>query len=598
MPTSPGQSILLAIRNGLVTGNKVPQTLDAHDLGVDFKNDGGLLFITLFQPGKAPLRAGSQRKTFPATLDRVVDRLRNKSRFDTFNPEDVKECRIMVEIVVRETPVDAKSLHNSTTFGRHRFEPGVTGIKATREGLSNYYLPTDATIHGERHISQALRRLARMHKVRRSELSQPPTKLMLLETRAFVSFGEELLFLFRGLPATPPLTPTLLREQMGQSANWLMDNLQPDGRFLYYYHLGRDSARDLANTANPDYFNLARHTGGIIGLLRIHERLPNPRHLETAQKALTFLDQQCLREETPQGEHCYAYYDNKATLGGSGIALMAMTFYRQLCGDDRFDATMTGLVRHLLSRTLPSGEMLCCYIHPRHNDGQPLLDPSPKLRKRLFNLFYPGEALLGLIGYLKTGICEPKLAEEIREAAKRAIDFLVRSRPIDKPRIYDALPSDSWLMQTIEAWWQEPGFQEPAWRDYVFADAEKFIRFMYQPGETPYPDYPGAFHREFGEVARQYNSRAEGLMAAHYLAVQIGDRAMADYLLEKIELVATSLLPTFVSPESAFLCREPQKSIGAIRFKLNQQWVRVDSVMHTVCFQSRLLPVLEKGCSK
>ena len=40
--------------------------------------------------------------------------------------------------------------------------------------------------------------------------------------------------------------------------------------------------------------------------------------------------------------------------------------------------------------------------------------------------------------------------------------------------------------------------------------------------------------------------------------------------------------------ENIYAHKNPEKSVGAIRFKATRQWVRVDSIQHVACFYFRL----------
>ncbi|MBF0369084.1 MAG: hypothetical protein HQL52_06475 [Magnetococcales bacterium] len=596
-PASPlAGPILAAIRTALITGEKLPETLDPFDLGVDGNTRQGRIFITLFQPGLRPLIGSSQRKGFTDSLNGAIGRLRRRPRYADFDPTSSQNCRILLEIIVREQTTTLEKMQDTLAFGPHRFEPGITGLTVKLKGETRHYPPTLAVIRGHRSLRQTLSHLAQQLNIpTQEELAEHPVAYTLLTSRAFVTYQEQALYLYRGLPSPPPLTPNALKYQLTQSGRWLLEHMQEDGRFLYYYHLGKDSERDHHFPNKPDFYNIVRHAGGVFGLLRYYERLQDPAYLKASRGALIYLEKQCRNHATTLGEGCYVYYNAKAKLGASGLTLVAMALYRRLSGDTSFDQTLHGLARHIISRIRPDGEFLGFYIHPRHNRGNPIIKTGPKLRKKLFSFFYPGEALLGLAYFVNWCEPDPKLAAAVRKGATKALDFLVHIRPERYQDLYSTIPSDAWYMQAIEAWWDDPEMRNPEWSKAALVDAQKMIEKMYKPGETPYPDYTGTYASRFGKLGTHYGSLGEGVVAAFHLAKKTGQRNLAQKIRQALRLQANALLSTFISPEAGYLCRQPDKGIGAIHFKINQRWTQVDAVQHTGCFYARYLPLLEKS---
>ncbi|MBF0369086.1 MAG: protein containing Six-hairpin glycosidase-like domain protein [Magnetococcales bacterium] len=587
-------AIFQAIRETLISGKEIPETLDAHDLGVVFQPSLSQLRITLLEAGQPRLRSGGRRATFPATLQAVCKRLRQRPRFSEFDPSDPMRCRILLEIVVQEREADLAKMAETETFGPHRYEPGITGLKASLEGKSHYYLPTDAVFLGHRNLKSTLRSIARALKLTGETLAEHPIDFHLVESRAFVTYEQNVLFLYRGLPPPPPLNRETLERLLDASGRWMRDHMREDGRFLYYYNLANDSEKDHFHPKNPSYYNIVRHSGGVFGLLRFYEWCEDPSYLEAAKNALIFVEEQCRSHDTPWGEGRYVFYNRKGKLGGTGLALTALALYRKLSKDTRFDELMTGMARHIISRILPDGEMIGFFIHPRFHGGGPIENPTRKEQAKLFSFYYPGEALLGLAFFVQEGFADPELAATIREKARLTLDFIIKIRPKRYPELYSSLPSDAWLMQAIEAWHDDPEMRNKAWNRFVYSDAQKMIDHMYQPGETPYPDYAGTFRTHFGAIGNHQGNRGEGLVAAYHLAKKTGERRQANKFHKALMLLASSLPQTSVTPESCYPYPNPEKCIGSIRFKSNQKWVQVDSAQHTACFYARLLPLLKK----
>ena len=103
--------IIKAVRKALVEDKEV----DISDINTeeffDEKNLPEITYITLFQAKNAPLRFGSKRDTLKATLQRIIDVIKNHSRFEDFDIQDENICRIMLEYTTETRPVKYADIH-------------------------------------------------------------------------------------------------------------------------------------------------------------------------------------------------------------------------------------------------------------------------------------------------------------------------------------------------------------------------------------------------------------------------------------------------------------------------------------------------------
>ncbi|MEO5378418.1 MAG: hypothetical protein H7832_11660 [Magnetococcus sp. DMHC-6] len=613
MASVPMVQLMDAIRTSLQTGapiqNHFQQINDLQSHDPFFSQPKlGQIYLTLFQANLRPLRWGSQLGDIHTTLDHLIDKLRHFKHFKQFQIENPKTVRILLEIVTSETPVDINLVYLTHDFSERRFEPGITGIKARFQHKTTYYMPTDAVTLSHLDLEQALNHLALKMGIAKKDqpieeriqhMLELPIEYSILKSQAFITFQDQVLPLYRGLPAPFLATKEMLQKKTSMAIDWLVKNMRPDGRFLYYYDPIRDSELDHSHSDDPNYYNILRHSGGILLLLSHYQNTKESRYLLAAQKAIVFLVKQIHKPKEFDSEEntkthkpvCFVFFNQKAKLGGSGLALAALARLHQLSGEHRYDSQMACLAQHILTQIDPDGEMIGYYLHPKYNGGAPLIHPTKEEKKALFSFYYPGEALLGMALYAQLKDIDPTLQKEIHHGARRALHFLIHLRPQRYPELFPTLPADGWLMQAIETWWEEPQFRENSWLDFVFADAQKMVDHMYTPGETPYEEYPGSFYYQFGDQGYPDAARAEGLIAAYYLAKKAHRPQLAAQFLKASEQVMRSLLPLFITEESAYAHRNPQKSVGAIRFKLTRQWIRVDSVQHAASFLLRFLPV-------
>ena len=562
-------------------------------------------YITLFQKGQKSLRWGAKRTTLQESLSRAVEGLRRCSRFGDFDVADVSACRIMVEMVTESYACDLQKMTN-TRFSRDRFEPGVMGLRCERDGKLYYFMPTDAVTHSIMSVTQLLNHLSKRFGIasQTPKVSERVAMMRALNARwsflksiAVISFLEESLALYRGIPVPVTLSVQNIGTSLRNSVTWLADNMKSDGRFLYYYDPLKDSEVDFQHPkmTNPTYYNILRHCGGTITLLMGYERFGDAHLLAAARRSLDYFVT-TLKTHSVEGKYaCFPFYNRKSKLGGAGIGLVAVMHYMRLAGDGRYGKYAEGLVRHILSRIEPDGEMIGYYLHPGFRNGAPLTGVTDEEKRGLFSFYYPGEALLGLALYYRYAETMPgEMRETLLQKSRQALDFLIHIRPVKYRELFEPLPADSWLMQAIEVWDAIAPIVTDAHRDFVYGDAQKMMQHMYVPKNAPFPDYVGGFFYHYGDHVYHDGSRCEGLMAAHYLAKQRGEKDKASKILNHLLLSAKGLLHLYNSPESAYAHRFAERTVGSFRFKLTRQWVRVDSVQHTACFFARLQPLLQR----
>jgi hypothetical protein len=597
---TPERKILEAIREQL-SGGAVIETLPKSN--IPFDPNYSYVCVTLFQPPSQPLRFISIKDSFVNTVRHVANKLSERNRFGQFDVADPGKCRIMLEVITALEPIDINEL-SENSIDVNRFEPGITGFRYDYEGRSNFYMPTDAVVYSHLAIRQTLNFIAKKLGLgqftdRISErielLKGMPIGWFRTQGVAFITYGEKVLPLYRGYPMPIQYSSGRIYETAKASIDWVLDNVSEDGKFLYYYEGTEDTVIDHLHpnrSEEDNYYNMLRHNGGIIALLKMYEFEKDRRYLVAADKALQFLIGQIRQHNFEGRDAYYVFFNSKAKLGGTGTALVAFLRYRQACGDTKHDQIIHGLAQHILSRICEDGEMIGYYIHPRYNQGEPITEPSDEEKKELFSFYYPGEALLGLALYDKLMPLSPADRQRVRTDAERALNFLVEIRPDKYAELFEPLPSDGWLMQAIEVWAESEQFRKPGYIDFVFNDANAMISHMYTDRDALYYDYPGAFYYQYGDHAYPDGARGEGLIAAYYLARNLGRDDLAEHYLESCNRVAESVMYLYNSDESTYMYKIPEKSIGSFRFKLTRQWVRVDSVQHAACFYLRLYPAL------
>lgn len=592
--------VLHRVRKSLITGENLSITdLDLSDI-INFDRAETLVYITLFQSGQKFIRYGSKRQDFQSTLNRDVEMLRKNKKFSDFDVSDEVKCRIMLEYVIDRHPVSPAKL-NSVHFDNSRFEIGINGLELRKDGISYYYMPTDAITLSHMGLRSVLETLVRKTPI--AKLSNSRSKRLeilsqskdyeyyLFRSRAFITYKNDCISLYRGNVRYTEFSYDVLYDQVIKSADWLLANMYDDGRFLYYYDCCDDTYKDHEHPTRPEnnlYYNDLRHCGGIIALIRAYELTSDEKYIKAAKKAVDWSISISKSHDTQWGKAYYAFYNRKAKLGGTGVLLVAMMQYRSFTGDKSYDEYIKGYTRHVMSRVYKNGEILGYYIHPQFQNGQPLINMTDEERKETFSFYYPGEALLGLALFANNFLDDEDLAKEVRKIGKKALDWIVDERPHIYADLFTALPSDAWLMQAIEEWCKDKDFQKQNYINFVFTDAATMVEKTYRHDDSPYIDYEGGYYYEYGDHYFPDGARSEGLIAAYYLAKYLNMNNLAEKLLNACKRVAMCQFHLFNDEINNYSHKNPERSLNSIRFKATRQWVRVDSIQHVSCFFARL----------
>ena len=594
--------LMRRMRNALIHGVSAKTSrLDFNGIW-DFKPNLSFTYVTLFQAGKKPLRYGSRRDTIEETINRCLAMIRQNKRFSEFDIKDPDKCRILLEFIIDKKLTDLRHLHMNK-FDDDRFEIGINGIelKNVFTDIPIFYMPTDAIVNSHLSIQQAVISLIKKTPIGKMT-DKNPERMKLLEesddyemylfrTRAFVTFHDQAIPIYRGNIMYDEYSDDTLLMQFIKTSDWLVENMYEDGRFLYYYDCAEDSFKDHEHpNRKPDnlYYNDLRHCGGAISLLKAYLQTGNEKYLNAARKAIGFTISISIEHEY-NGEKAYCpFYNRKVKLGGAGLGLIMMMQYRIITGDKTYDEYIKGYTRHILSRMCPSGELMGYYINPLYRDGEPLINMTDEERMAMFSFYYPGEALLGLALFMKHFKDDADLNNEVRQKAELALDWIVNERPKRYAHLFTDLPSDAWLMQAIDEFEEDEHFRKPEYTNFVYSDAQKMMERMYQKDDSPYLDYEGGFYYNYGDHYYPDGARSEGLISAYYLAKRLGDDEFAQKVLDACKLAAKSQFSLFNCEEYTFSHQNPARSENGIRFKNTRQWVRVDSVQHVACFFIRL----------
>lgn len=317
-----------------------------------------------------------------------------------------------------------------------------------------------------------------------------------------------------------------------------------NGSFYYYYNAGTDRYE-------PRRYNIVRHAGTALSLLDLYAATRDDRYLLSARRAIAFLKTRF--RSARQANAAYVRdYDGKAKLGASGLSLAALA--RQI----EFDRKSADLGN--------ANRLANLILALQRGDGSFAMRyrPSSSDEHAFQSLYYPGEALLGLIRLFRLNG-----DRRLLEAARRGAKFLIESQ-----QRMDALPSDAWLIQALEDLYRADPQKQYA--GHAIALAEAMIVDQYVDDSN--------FAGGFGPGPPRSTptaSRAEGLVSAYRLARSIGD-ARASKIAKALRGCARFQLSQQFTVENSGTLPNQARARGGFREGLTSPRIRIDFVQHNI----------------
>jgi hypothetical protein len=418
--------------------------------------------------------------------------------------------------------------------------------------------------------------------------------------RAFrtVSFVEDeshthALEVVRGFVRRGAVDGSALLAAARSAGDYLVRMQRSDGSFYYWY-------RPLLDQVDVTHYNIVRHAGTCISLFDLYGVTRDSRYLAAARSAMTFLrsrfkeidtgqasassegkDQEDERRNTStpssglghlkaeartkpmQAEsrlHPAALYvmddDHKAKLGAGGLALVAVT--REMEVDHKTDSS-------------EANRLAAGILAMQRSDGsfETDVDQNGEESDAAPSLYYPGEAMLGLIRLYRLN-----RDSKLLDAARRGADYLVAAQ-----RRQRDLPADAWLVQALESIYETT--KEARYAEHAIDLAASMAASLY-PEDGP-EGYAGAVAPGIPR-ATPTASRSEGILAGYRLARGTGD-ARAGGLLAAARRAAGFQLTQQFNPDNSFFLANPGRAAGGFHESLDSTRIRIDYVQHNISSQ-------------
>jgi len=329
-----------------------------------------------------------------------------------------------------------------------------------------------------------------------------------------------------------------------------------DGSFHYSY----DAAEDRASR---HVYNIVRHAGTVCSLFELYSATREARYLDAARRGVIYLKTR-FRPAREKGALYVLDNDGKAKLGAVGLALLALA--RQLAIDlaSADHKSANGLAKMIIVMQREDGSFISYY---------PIRGDEPR---GSVSLYYPGEAILGLMHLFKFNG-----DRRLLDAARRGADYLIESQRKMSPP-----PPDAWLIQALEAlhntgreqkYFNEK-YDNKKYADHALRLAERMIADQYTASA------PAGYAGAFGPGSPRSTpaaARAEGLLAAYRIALSIDDPRAARIEASLKASTRFQLSQQFTADNSNGL-PDPERARGGFRESLTSKRIRIDYVQHNI----------------
>jgi hypothetical protein len=516
----------------------------------------GSLHVSLWRQGELEARVAARGEDMAAAVRSAAVALATTDDLD----ESVhRDGRLKVDRVVAVGPVasDWRSILALSV------NPGVDGLRRCHMGMCRVLLPDDL-MKQQRFGAAPL--ISGIHELRLGldttpvlpQLELDGGELERLRTESWIEHRNEALPVLRGNTPGPSGGAVSWRRAAVQAGDFILKQLQPDGRFHYIYDPLTGEKRGNSSSS------LARHAGTVYSLALLYGHTRENRYRDGAELALDWLAERIPAQCGEARRTCVVQGD-VAQVGSTALTVVALLEYQRRTADVRHAELARRLVDFLLFMQRPDGD----FHHLFDLNQQRVIENTRQM-------FASEEAALALV-MADEVLGEPGDGQALIRAAERALDYLTGPK-------YDYFlgrfiyGADHWTCIAAEEAY--PRLQARNYLDFCRGYSEFVRRIQYQPGQWSNTDFTG--HYGFGALLVPQAPAAAGFTEAIISTYELSRHhdAQDSALREQISLALDALTRDQVRDDNAYMMRRPVAARGGIRRSLVEQEIRIDFTQH------------------
>jgi hypothetical protein len=429
-----------------------------------------------------------------------------------------------------------------------------------------------------RSYSKHLEQVAKDQKTKTSQLIAE-RRVYMLNARQFyvdLSNGKPAKELLRGNVLIRPeeVTHDSLQAFAKRMSEWMMTNVQPNGREVYLYYPSRGEEAKGNNTI--------RQLMATICLGRIAKSGQFPAAQEIAERNLRYNMKTFYRDRDGLGS---IEFDGSSKLGAIALALGAIMESSIRSEFVSEEAALRRTIDHLWQ---PNGRFTTFLTLPNAGTGKPEGDDEELEGDddAKYHNFYPGEALLSLaMTFAETRSAE--LEQKILTSARHYKEWHLKNRnPAFVP----------WHTEAYYVMWQQR--QQAELKDWIF-EMNDWLLGMQERSMVEYEDTLGRFYdpknpKYGGPHASSTGVYLEGLIDAFALAREVGDEKRVQKYRRAILLgLRDAMQLEFGDEIDWFYVTKPEHVRGGLRVAVYDNQIRVDNVQHVLMGLQKVLHVFK-----
>ncbi|KPK58407.1 MAG: hypothetical protein AMS21_10650 [Gemmatimonas sp. SG8_38_2] len=516
----------------------------------------GSLHVSLWHQGELEARVSARGDDMAAAVRSAAAMLAESADVD----EALRRSgTLKVDRVVAVAPV-ASEWHPVVAMS---VNPGIDGLRRCHMDVCRVMLPDDLIqqqrfgaaplVAGIRELRLGLDATAVLE-----QLALDGGELERLRTESWIEHRNEAVPVIRGNTPGPHGGAGSWRRAAVEAGDFILKQLQPDGRFHYIYEPLSGEYKGSSSSS------LARHAGTVYSLALLYGHTKENRYRDGAEDALDWLVERVAPRCGAARGSCIVE-GKRARLGSTALTVIALLEYQRRTEEVRYEEVARSLVDFLLFMQRPDGD----FHHLFDLKAQGIVEEKRQM-------FASEEAALALV-MADEVLDTPKDTQPLIRAAERALDYLTGSK-------YDYFlgrfiyGADHWTCIAAEEAY--PRLQARRYLDFCLGYSAFVRRIQYQPGESSPADFTG--HYGFGSLMVPQAPAAAGFTEAIVSTYELSrhHEAEAPALREQISLALDAIARDQVRDDNAYLMRRPEVARGGIRRSLVEQEIRIDFTQH------------------
>jgi len=517
----------------------------------------GPLYVSLYNQGKPRIRVTGGGSDMAQAIKQAAQSLLEHPKLQgrrVFSGR-LKLDRLIAVGPVPSTPEFLQAL---------AFNSGLDGLRVWKGESHTTLLPDDLLkkeIFGTSPLIPGIREIrlgVNLNAVKRRLGKRAEGRWERIRTEGWIEHQGESLPAFRGNTALKELGPKAWRAAATAAGEYILRQIQEDGRFHYQYY----PLRDHHPPFNPRRYSLPRHAGTVYSLALLYGLTEDQRFKRGAERAIAWLSQQIPAHCGGDPELGCVVKEGWANLGSTALSVVGMLEYQRRTQDSRYQELIQRQIRFILSLQRESGD-----FHHRYNVKRQEVDRV--IRK----MFSSEEAALALV------MAHEQSEEEAQlQAAERALDFL-SSRKYDYFLGWFIYGADHWTCIAAEEAW--PRLKSKQYLDFCRGYSDFMGRIQYEDQGLENWDFAGHYGLGFFMVPQAPAAAgfSEAIISTALLARK--HKEAHEVLDRQVAQALDALSRDQIRPENSWLMPRPKAAAGGIRRSLVEQEIRIDFAQHS-----------------